>query len=264
MSEIGRDERFDHARFLEYAATRDPTLREELITAHLGLARHLARRFANRGEPLEDLVQVASIGVMKSVDRFDPGRGVKFSTFAARTILGELKRHFRDRGWAIRAPRRVEELYLELGQASAVLTQRLGRTPTVEDLAEATGVTVEAVIEATEAASGYRTSPLEGPTRDDGSGDSVAIGSNEPGFGDVDDRVLLSPAISQLDEREQTILRLRFGLGLTQTEIARRIGVSQMHVSRLLSASLRKLRAHIVAGGPSGSSPGESSGRPRP
>ncbi len=245
MSEDGR-ERFDRAGFVEYATTRDPALRDQLITAHLGLARHLARRFANRGEPLEDLVQVAAIGVMKSVDRFDPDRGVEFSTFAARTILGELKRHFRDRGWAIRAPRRVQELYLELGQTTGELTQQLGRPPTIDELADAVGTTVEAVIEATEAGSGYRTASLDGPVRDDASGaEQAALGTDEAGFADVDDRALLSPALAELDQREQTILRLRFGSGLTQTEIAQRIGVSQMHVSRLLAAALRKLRTRI-------------------
>jgi RNA polymerase sigma-B factor len=244
MSGDPAESRFDREKFERFAATRDETLRDELITAHLGLAQHLARRFANRGEPLDDLVQVASIGVVKSVDRFDPGRGVEFSTFAARTILGELKRHFRDKGWAVRAPRRIQELYLEIGHASAELVQKLGRSPTMDELAEKTGATVEAVIEATEAGSGYRTASLDAPSRAERGGGEV-VGEDDDGFDEVDNRALLLPALGSLPEREQTILRLRFESGLTQSEIATRIGVSQMHVSRLLTASLRRLREQI-------------------
>ncbi len=247
MTESNGDSRFEREKFVQFAATRDEGLRDELITQHLGLAQHLARRFANRGEPLDDLVQVASIGVMKSVDRFDPDRGVEFSTFAARTVLGELKRHFRDRGWAVRAPRRIQELYLEIGHTNAELAQKLGRAPLMEELAEATGATVEAVIEATEAGSGYRTASLDAPSRTEGGG-SEAIGTEESGFEDVDNRALITPAFTLLPEREQNILRLRFVVGLTQSEIATRVGVSQMHVSRLLAASLRKLRMNIEAG----------------
>jgi RNA polymerase sigma-B factor len=247
MSDTTRESRFDREKFVQFAATRDVSLRDELITAHLGLAQHLARRFANRGEPIDDLVQVASIGLMKSVDRFDPERGVEFSTFAARTILGELKRHFRDKGWAVRAPRRIQELYLEIGHATGELTQKLGRPPTMDELAEATGSTVEAVIEATEAGSGYRTASLDAPSRLERSG-SEAIGEEDAAFDDVDNRALLSPAFSTLPQRERTILQLRFVEGLTQSEIATRIGVSQMHISRLLTASLRKLREQIEAG----------------
>lgn len=244
MRESTSTSRFDREKFVEFAATRDPALRDELITAHLGLAQHLARRFANRGEPIDDLIQVASVGVMKSVDRFDPERGVEFSTFAARTILGELKRHFRDKGWAVRAPRRIQELYLEIGHATGELTQKLGRPPTMSELAESTGATVEAVIEATEAGSGYRTASLDAPSRAERMGTDL-IGEEDASFEDIDNRSLLSPAFAKLAKREQTVLQLRFGAGLTQSEIANRIGVSQMHVSRLLAASLRKLREQI-------------------
>lgn len=248
MSGATGESRFDREKFERFAATRDERLRDELITAHLGLAQHLARRFANRGEPLDDLIQVASIGVVKSVDRFDPGRGVEFSTFAARTILGELKRHFRDKGWAVRAPRRIQELYLEIGHASAELVQKLGRSPTMDELAEKTGATVEAVIEATEAGSGYRTASLDAPSKSERGGVEV-VGEEEDGFEEVDNRALLLPALESLPEREQTILKLRFESGLTQSEIAARIGVSQMHVSRLLTASLRRLRDEIEQSG---------------
>ncbi len=247
MSDATRDTRFDREKFVEFAATRDPNLRDELITEHLGLAQHLARRFANRGEPLDDLIQVASIGIMKSVDRFDPDRGVEFSTYAARTVLGELKRHFRDKGWAVRAPRRIQELYLELGHATGELAQKLGRPPTMQELAEATDATVEAVIEATEAGSGYRTASIDVPSRAEHNNTDLLIGEDDPAFGDVENRALLSPAFAALPIREQTILRLRFIAGLTQSEIAVRIGVSQMHVSRLLTASLRKLRENLEA-----------------
>lgn len=232
-------------KFAEFAATRDPRLRDELVTAHLGLAHQLARRFANRGETYDDLVQVASLAIVKSVDRFDPERGVEFSTFATRTVIGELKRHFRDRGWAVRAPRRIQELYLELGQTIGTLSQELGRSPTVPELAASVGATEEAVLEALEAGQGYRTSSIDVPDRQE---ETLAnrLGSEDSKYAGVDDRSVLAPALAKLPAREQAILRLRFVDGLTQSEIASRIGVSQMHVSRLLAASLEKLRREFA------------------
>ena len=228
-------------RFVLFAATHDPRLREELVTAHLNLAHQLARRFAHRGEALDDLVQVASVALIKAVDRFDPERNVEFTTFATRTIIGELKRHFRDRGWAVRAPRRIQELYLALGHATGSLSQQLGRAPTVAELATATGAPEELVIEALEAGQGYRTSSIDLPDQQD---EAVGTGfsAEDVRFTSVDDRSVLSPALALLTPREQTILRLRFVEGLTQSEIAQRIGLSQMHVSRLLAASLARLR----------------------
>ncbi len=228
-------------KFVMFAETRDPGLRDELVTSHLGLAHQLARRFTNRGESYDDLVQVASLALVKSVDRYDPGRGVEFSTFATRTVIGELKRHFRDRGWAVRAPRRIQELYLELGHSVSTLSQELGRSPTVAELAESTGASEEAVLEALEAGQGYRTSSIDVPDRQD---ETLAnrIGGEDTKFAGVDDRSVLAPALARLPAREQAILRLRFVDGLTQSEIARRIGVSQMHVSRLLASSLEQLR----------------------
>ena len=222
----------------------DPEAREELITSHLGLAQQLARRFLHRGEPLEDLVQVASVALVKSVDRFDPGRGVDFPAFATRTIIGELKRHFRDKGWAVRASRRVQELYLELGHATSTLVQQLGRNPTVAELAEATGASEEAVLEAIEAGQGYRAASIDATESED---DPLAarLGSNDSNYDSVEDRVVLGPALATLPAREQSILRMRFVEGLTQSEIAVAVGVSQMHVSRLLSSSLEKLREGI-------------------
>lgn len=212
---------------------------------HLGLAHQLARRFANRGENYDDLVQVASMAIVKSVDRFDPERGVEFSTFATRTVIGELKRHFRDRGWAVRAPRRIQELYLELGQTIGTLSQQLGRSPTVAELATAVGASEEAVLEALEAGQGYRTSSIDVPDRQE---ETLAnrLGSEDTKFAGVDDRSVLAPALAKLPSREQVILRLRFVDGLTQSEIANRIGISQMHVSRLLAASLERLRREFA------------------
>jgi RNA polymerase sigma-B factor len=231
------------ANYSERAAL-DPEARDELITSHLGLAQQLARRFLHRGEPLEDLVQVASVALVKSVDRFDPDRGVDFPAFATRTIIGELKRHFRDKGWAVRASRRVQELYLELGHATSSLVQQLGRSPTVAELAEATGASEEAVLEAIEAGQGYRAASIDATESED---DRLAarLGSSDSNFDSVEDRVVLGPALETLPAREQSILRMRFVDGLTQSEIAVAVGVSQMHVSRLLSSSLEKLREGI-------------------
>jgi RNA polymerase sigma-B factor len=222
----------------------DPAAREELITANLGLAQQLARRFLHRGEPLDDLVQVASVALVKSVDRFDPGRGVDFAAFATRTIIGELKRHFRDKGWAVRASRRVQELYLELGHATAALSQQLGRSPTVKELAEATDSTEEAVIEAIEAGQGYRAASIDASESEEDPL-SARLGEHDDNYDSVEDRVLLGPALATLPPREQAILRMRFVDGLTQSEIAAAVGVSQMHVSRLLTASLQRLREGI-------------------
>jgi RNA polymerase sigma-B factor len=233
------------ALFFELAANRDPAIRDRLVTVHLGLAHQLARRYANRGEPYEDLVQVASLAIVKSVDRFDPDRGVEFTTFATRTVIGELKRHFRDKGWAVRAPRRVQELYLELGKITETLAQELGRSPTVGELATATGATEEAVLEALEAGQGYRTSSIDATDRNE---ETLAshIGGDDASLDTVEDRELLAPAIAKLAPREQLILQLRFAHGLTQSEIAARVGISQMHVSRLLAASLERLRKSVT------------------
>jgi RNA polymerase sigma-B factor len=217
-----------------------------MITDNLGLAHLLARRFLHRGEPLDDLVQVASVALVKSVDRFDPDRGVDFAAFATRTIIGELKRHFRDKGWAVRASRRVQELYLELGHATSALVQQLGRSPTVAELAKSTGSTEEAVIEAIEAGQGYRAASIDATESEDDPL-SARLGERDARYDAVEERALLAPALAMLPAREQTILRMRFVEGLTQSEIATSIGVSQMHVSRLLAASLEELRHHIAS-----------------
>ena len=232
-------------KFAEYAATRDRALRDELVTAHIGLAEYLARRFMNRGEPIDDLVQVASLGLLKAIDRFEPERGLEFSTYATPTIVGELKRHFRDKGWAVRVPRRVQELHLRLGSVVSELSQERGRSPTVPEIAKEAGVSEEDVLEAIEAGHAYRFTSLDAPTStDDDTGLSAHLGEEDTGLTDSENRAVLSPLISRFPHREQVILHLRFFEGLTQSEIANRLGISQMHVSRLLARSLAQLRAN--------------------
>ena len=187
---------------------------------------------------------MASIALIKAVDRFDPERGVEFTTFATQTILGELKRHFRDKGWAIRAPRRLQELYLHLNQSVASLSQSLGRSPTIAELAADTGATEEQVLEALEAGQSYRSTSLDSAGPDD-EGLGSRLGVEAEGMGVAEWRTILEPHVQALPEREQTILRLRFVDCLTQSEIATRIGLSQMHVSRLLVHSLKTLRGRI-------------------
>jgi RNA polymerase sigma-B factor len=232
-------------KFTAFAESRDDGLRDQLIEAHLGLAEYLARRFGNRGELLDDLVQVASVGLVKAVDRFEPARGVEFSTYATHTIVGELKRHFRDKGWAVRAPRRMQELYLRLGKTIGALSQELGRSPTIQELATEAQVSEEEVLEALEAGQAYRFASLDAPSPGDTDGDSLGahMGDEDPGMVDAEHRAALSPLISRLPTREQKILHYRFFEGLTQSEIAARLGISQMHVSRLLARSLAQLRA---------------------
>src|SRR5580704_4478872 len=227
--------------FSEFARTGDQALRSELVEAHIGLAHHLARRFVYRGEPYDDLVQVGSMALIKAVDRFDPEREVEFTTFASKTILGELKRHFRDKGWAIRAPRRLQELYLQLNHSVASLSQELGRSPTIAELAADTGAPEEHVLEALEAGRSYRSTSLDSAGPDDDTLGS-RLGVEAPEMGAVEWRATLAPHVQALPQREQDILRLRFVTGLTQSEIATRMGMSQMHVSRLLSHSLTTLR----------------------
>jgi RNA polymerase sigma-B factor len=241
MSTDARPREELRAMFEELARTGDHELRSQLVEAHIGLAHHLARRFVYRGEPYDDLVQVGALALIKAVDRFDPGRGVEFTTFASQTILGELKRHFRDRAWAIRAPRRLQELYLQLNQSVALLSQALGRSPTIAELASDTGASEEQVLEALEAGQSYRSTSLDG-TPSDEEGLGSRLGEDAKGMGAVEWRATLEPLVQALPEREQTILRLRFVAGLTQTEIATRMGMSQMHVSRLLAHSLSTLR----------------------
>jgi len=230
--------------FETFAETRDPATRDALIEAHLGLAEYLARRFANRGEPLDDLVQVASLGLVKAVERFDPGRGLEFTTFATPTIVGELKRHFRDKGWAVRVPRRVQELHLRVTRVVDDLALEFGRSPTVQEIAQRAGTTEDEVVEAIDAGSAYRSASLDAGRSDDDESPGLLgqLGELDPELARAERRAALGPLITELPEREQVMLYLRFYEGMTQSEIAKRLGISQMHVSRLLSRSLQQLR----------------------
>jgi RNA polymerase sigma-B factor len=234
-------------KFVEYKANNSRKLRNELIEAHRSLASHLARRFANRGEPFDDLLQVAQLGMLKAVERFDPDRGLEFSTFATATVEGELKRHFRDRTWSIRVPRRPQELHLRLGNAINDLSQRLKRPPRVAELATELGVDEDAVLEAMEVGGAYRSASLDARPND--SGDALTLearlGTLDSGFDLAEHRVLLERLLEELPDRERTIVRLRFFEDMTQTEIAQEVGISQMHVSRLLSRTLLQLRERM-------------------
>jgi RNA polymerase sigma-B factor len=229
------------ALFREYRDTRDLAVRERLVGAHLGLAASLASRFSTRNESPDDLHQAALLGLVHAIDRFDPDRGVQFTTFAWATISGELKRHFRDRTWGVRVPRRLQELYLNTAEATDSLTHDLGRSPTVPEVAERLGCTNEDVIEALEARAAYRLGSIDAPMGEDDEG-GMQLPESESGYGRVEQRAVLDDLIGRLPARERQIIHLRFNEELTQAEIAERVGVSQMHVSRLLSGSLQKLR----------------------
>src|SRR5436309_1822807 len=193
-------------KFAEFARTRDRATRDELVTAHMGLAEYLARRFTNRGEPLDDLLQVASLGLLKAVDRFDPDRGLEFSTYATPTIVGELKRHFRDKGWAVRVPRRVQELHLRLASVVGSLSQKLGRSPTIGEIAQAASASEEDVLEAIEAGHAYRFTSLDAPAGNDDEGTLGAqLGEEDQALVNTEHRAALSPLISQFPHREQMI-----------------------------------------------------------
>jgi RNA polymerase sigma-B factor len=234
--------------FRELRETGDPEVRETLARLHLPLVEYLARRFKDRGEPIEDLAQVGSVGLLKAIDRFDVDRGVEFSTYATPTIVGELKRYFRDKGWAVRVPRRLQELSLRLNKIVAQLTQELGRSPTVSELAQAAEVSEEEVLEALESGQAYSTASLDAPSgeEDDAPGRVERMGDEDVQLENLEYFASLAPLIQQLPERERTILYLRFFQGLTQSGIAEEVGISQMHVSRLLSRILGYLRDGMV------------------
>jgi len=221
--------------------------RDELVHLHLPLVEHCARRFRNRGEPFEDLVQVGTIGLIKSIDRFDAERGVEFSTYATPTIIGEIKRYFRDKGWAIRVPRRLQELRMQIGTTTAELTQSLGRSPTPRELAESIGCSVEEIVEGIESSNAYSTLSLDASDdNEDGAATMLdAIGIDDHNLEHVEIRESLKPLLDQLPPREKKILLLRFFKNMTQSQIAEEIGVSQMHVSRLLNRTLDQLRASL-------------------
>jgi RNA polymerase sigma-B factor len=224
-------------------------IRGELVEIHLPLVEYLARRFRNRGEWLDDLTQVATIGLIKSIDRFDLGRGVEFSTYATPTIVGEIKRHFRDKGWAVRVPRRLQELKLALTKAIGDLAQREGRAPTVAELAAHLQMSEEDVLEGLESANAYSTVSLDAPDSGDEDAPAVAesLGMLDDALEGVEYRESLKPLLERLPPREKRILLLRFFGNMTQSQIATELGISQMHVSRLLARTLTQLREGLTS-----------------
>jgi RNA polymerase sigma-B factor len=240
--------------FLELAmpstsAERRGELRDALVRLHLPLVEHLTRRFLNRGEPYDDLLQVGTIGLIKAIDRFDTERRVEFSTYATPTIVGEIKRYFRDKGWAIRVPRRLQELRISISAATAELTHSLGRSPTVAELARLVGVSEEEILEGLESANAYSTLSLDATA--DSTGDSAlsmldTLGMDDLALEHIENRESIKPLLDELHPREKQILMLRFFRGMTQSQIASEIGISQMHVSRLLNKTLEQLRVRLT------------------
>jgi RNA polymerase sigma-B factor len=238
--------------FVRYHEHGDEAARDELVEMYLNLVKYLASRFRNRGEPIDDLIQVGTIGLIKAIDRFDVGRAVEFTTYATPTIVGELKRYFRDKGWAIKVPRRLQELSFKVNQAVDALTQRLQRSPLVPEIAEYLGVTPDEVLEALETSEAYNFVSLESDRGSDGAETfSILeyIGKDDQLMAIVDDRTTLATALKFLTAQEQRVLYLRFFQGLTQTEIAKQMVISQMQVSRLLRRTLRVLRENLVPEG---------------
>ena len=242
----------DKALLRRYHEQGDLQAREELIEQYMSLVRSLARRYSYRGEQLEDLVQIGAIGLIKAIDRFDLERGVELTTYATPNIIGEIKRHFRDKGWSVRVPRGLQELNVRLSRLIERLTVELGRSPKIAELAEAAGVTEEEVLEALESSRAYSSLSLSGGGGDDDDDlDPLeSIGTEEHMYEVSEDRAVLEPGWRVLDDRERRILHLRFFEGLTQSQIAQQVGISQMHVSRLIRRSLEKIREEIDAGEP--------------
>jgi RNA polymerase sigma-B factor len=232
-----------------FALLPDDDARAELVRRFLPLAEYLARRFSGRGESPDDLFQVASLGLLNAIDRFDADREVRFSTYAAVTILGELKRHFRDKGWSVRVPRRLQEIGLRVNSALPALAQELGRSPTIQEIAERLDVGVEDVLEAMDASQAYSTTSLDAPASEDSVAPVEVLGAEDPALDVLEEWASIAPAIRGLPQRERTVLYLRFFRGLTQSEIAERIGVSQMHVSRILAQTLRTIRGVVDGAG---------------
>ncbi|ADK68239.1 RNA polymerase, sigma 37 subunit, RpsB/SigB [Olsenella uli DSM 7084] len=234
--------------FRRYKVEGDEDAREQLVMSHLNLVRFLASKFKNRGEPLDDLVQVGTIGLIKAIDRFDPERGLEFTTFATPTIMGEIKRHFRDKGWSVRVPRRLQELSAKVNQVTDELTKDLQRSPSVEEIAAALDTTVDEVLEAMESSSAYSSVPLEGtgPGADDDAPSVIDhYATVDEDLAASDDRMVIEETVRDFSPREQEIIRMRFIEGLTQVEIARRLGISQVQVSRLLRRTLQKVQEKI-------------------
>jgi RNA polymerase sigma-B factor len=239
----------DRILLRRYHEDGDLQARERLIEQYMSLVRSLARRYSYRGEQLEDLVQIGAIGLIKAIDRFDLERGVELTTYATPNIIGEIKRHFRDKGWSVRVPRGLQELNVQLSRLVEQLTVQLGRSPTIPELAKAAGVEEESVLEALESGRAYTSLSLSvggGGGDDDDLDPLESLGTDEHQYEVSEDRAVLAPGFKALDERERRILQLRFFEGLTQSQIAQQIGISQMHVSRLIRRSLEKIRETIA------------------
>jgi RNA polymerase sigma-B factor len=247
---VSAGDKTDRDLLRRYHEQGDVEARERLIEQYLPLVRSLARRYSYRGEQLEDLVQVGCIGLIKAIDRFDVDRGVELTTYATPNIIGEIKRHFRDKGWSVRVPRGLQELNVRLSRLIEDLTVQLERSPTVPELAKAAGVQEEEVLEALETGQAYATLSLSAPTSGDESDDLdplESLGELEHEYEVSEDRAVLAPGLRVLDDRERRILHLRFYEGLTQSQIAQQVGISQMHVSRLIRRALEKVRDEIAA-----------------
>ena len=242
------DKERTHELFRRYKENGDRDAREKLVMSHMNLVRFLANKFKNRGEPLDDLVQVGYLGLLKAIDRFDPSRGLEFTTYATPTILGEIKRHFRDKGWSVRVPRRLQELSAKVNQATDTLTTELQRSPKIEEIADYLGASVDEVLEAMESSSAYSSVPLEGSSNADADDapsviDRYATEDNALAF--TDDRLVIEDALKSFSPREREVIELRFLQGMTQIEIAERLGISQVQVSRLLRRTLKKIQDKI-------------------
>jgi RNA polymerase sigma-B factor len=238
----------DRTLLRRYHEDGDVAARDQLIEEYMSLVRSLARRYAYRGEQLDDLVQIGAIGLIKAIDRFDVDRGVELTTYATPNIIGEIKRHFRDKGWAVRVPRGLQELNVQLSKLIEEQTIELGRSPTIPELAKVAGVEEELVVEALESGRAYSSVSLStgGGQDEDGELDPLeSLGSEEPQYEVSEDRAMLAPGFAALDERERLILHLRFFKGLTQSQIAQQVGISQMHVSRLIRRALERIREEI-------------------
>lgn len=233
--------------FRRYKEEGDEDAREQLIVSHLNLVRFLASKFKNRGEPLDDLIQVGTIGLIKAIDRFEPSRGLEFTTYATPTIMGEIKRHFRDKGWSVRVPRRLQELSAKVNQTTDELTKELQHSPSVEEIAEALDVSVDEVLEAIESSSAYSSVPLEAGGTGDDDAPSVLdhYATEDSQLAISDDRMVIEETIKDFSPREQEVIKMRFIDGLTQVEIAEKLGVSQVQVSRLLRRTLKKVQEKI-------------------
>ena len=234
--------------FRRYKEEGDEEAREQLIVSHVNLVRYIAAKFKNRGEPLDDLIQVGTIGLIKAIDRFDPSRGLEFTTYATPTIMGEIKRHFRDKGWTIRVPRRLQELSAKVNSATDELTAQFQRSPSIEEVADYLGTTADEVLEAMESSSAYSSVPLEGQGNNEEDDAPSVIDRYASVDGDLeasDDRMVLEEVIGEFPEADQQAIRMRFIDGMTQVEIAKRLGISQVQVSRMLRRALRRIQDKI-------------------